>query len=124
SAPSVATGTSNVAGTNLAINGSKGTGTGVGGAVQIKTAPVGASGVNQNTLQTRLSVDGPGNVIVGNAALATTATNGFLYIPTCAGSPTGTPTSYTGNVPLIFDTADSKIYVYTGSTWKATAALS
>lgn len=63
-----------------------------------------------------------GSTIVGTAALATTATTGFLYIPTCAGAPTGVPQAWTGTVPIVFDTTNNKIYVYDGS-WLSTAAL-
>lgn len=65
-----------------------------------------------------------GNVILGNqSAVATNATDGFAYIPTCAGTPTGTPTAYTGKVPMIFDTTNLKLYVYTGGAWKSTSAF-
>jgi hypothetical protein len=57
------------------------------------------------------------SVVVGNAALPTNTTDGFLYIPTCAGAPTGVPTSYTGRVPMIYDTTDHKFYIYDGG-WK------
>jgi len=56
------------------------------------------------------------SVISGSkVALATNATTGFLYIPTCAGTPTGTPSSYTGKVAFVYDTTNNKIYVYDGS---------
>jgi hypothetical protein len=57
------------------------------------------------------------SVIIGAAALATTATDGFLYIPSCAGVPTGTPTAKTGTVPLVYDTTDSQLYLYEGAAW-------
>jgi hypothetical protein len=60
----------------------------------------------------RLRLDFNGNVSVGNAAIATTATNGFLYIPTCAGTPTGTPTAKTGRAPIVWDSTNKKLYVY------------
>lgn len=63
-----------------------------------------------------------GSTIVGTAALATSATKGFLYIPTCAGAPTGVPQGWAGTVPIVFDTTNNKIYVYDGS-WLSTAAL-
>lgn len=63
-----------------------------------------------------------GNFVIGTAALATTATAGFLYIPTTAGAPTGIPTALTGRVPIVFDSTNNKIYVYDGG-WIATAAL-
>jgi hypothetical protein len=77
---------------------------------------------NQTGTSVNLLVDGAGNVVVSNAALATTATDGFLYIPTCAGAPTGTPTAKTGRVPIVFDSTNNQIYIYDGS-WLSTAAL-
>lgn len=58
-----------------------------------------------------------GNVVVGNAAIATNATAGFPYIPSCAGTPTGTPGAITGLVPMVYDTAANKIWFYNGS-WR------
>jgi hypothetical protein len=58
-----------------------------------------------------------GSVIIGTAAIATNATDGFLYVPTCAGTPTGTPTTFTGSAPLIVDTTNHKLYFYDGS-WR------
>jgi len=74
------------------------------------------------TTTERMSIDGAGNVVVGRAALATSATDGFLYIPTCAGAPTGTPTTKTGMVPLIFDTTNNNLYIYNGG-WKKTTTF-
>ena len=57
-----------------------------------------------------------GSLIVGTAAIATNATDGFLYIPTCAGAPTGTPTTYSGRVAMVYDTTNNALYIYVG-TW-------
>ena len=57
-------------------------------------------------------------LIVGNQALSTTATDGFLYVPTCAGTPTGTPTAQTGTVPIVVDTSANKLYFYSGAAWR------
>ncbi len=52
-------------------------------------------------------------VVVGSlAALATNATDGFLWIPSCAGPPTGTPTAYTGKLPLVYDSNSDDLLVY------------
>lgn len=59
------------------------------------------------------------SVVVGNAALATTATDGFLYIPACAGVPTGAPTAYTGRAPMVIDSTNNKMYIYSGGAWVA-----
>jgi hypothetical protein len=77
----------------------------------------GTAGTNV-TWNTALTIDNNSNVIVGSAALATNATNGFLYIESCAGTPTGTPTSNTGRVPMVYDTTNNKLYIY-NSGWKS-----
>lgn len=56
-----------------------------------------------------------GGLVVGAAAIATNATNGFLYIPTCAGTPSGTPVTQTGTAPIVWDSTNKKLYVYDGS---------
>lgn len=55
-----------------------------------------------------------GNVVIGSAALATTATDGFLYVESCAGTPTGVPTAFTGRVPIVFDSTNNLLYIYDG----------
>lgn len=57
----------------------------------------------------------------GAAALATNATSGFLYIPTCAGTPSGTPGTQTGTVAMVYDTTNNKLYIYNGA-WKGGTA--
>lgn len=72
-----------------------------------------AGGLNE-----RMRIDSSGNVLVNTAAIATTATDGFLYVPSCAGTPTGTPTTYTGRVPIVVDTTNNKLYFYSGGAWR------
>lgn len=66
------------------------------------------------TLTESMRADHLGNVIINTAAIATNATDGFLYIPTCAGSPSGTPTSYSGRAPIVLDTSNNRLYLYDG----------
>jgi hypothetical protein len=66
----------------------------------------------------RFRVDASGNIICNTAAIATTATDGFLYVPTCAGTPTGTPTTYTGRAPIVVNTTNNKLYFYSGGAWR------
>jgi hypothetical protein len=67
----------------------------------------------------RMRITSAGNVVAGGSvALATTATNGFLYVPTCAGAPTGTPTAITGMAPIVVDTTNNKLYFYSGGAWR------
>lgn len=70
------------------------------------------------TFTQALGITQGGGVVVGTAALTTTATDGFLYVPTCAGQPTGTPTSRTGTAPIVVDTTNHKLYFYSGGTWR------
>jgi len=59
------------------------------------------------------------HVAFGSAALATNATTGFVCIPSCAGAPTGVPASIpTGQIPMVFDSTNLFLYVYTGAAWK------
>jgi Protein of unknown function (DUF2793) len=74
------------------------------------------------TLTQAMKIDSSSNVVVNTAAIATTATNGFLYIPTCAGAPTGVPTTYTGRAPIVFDTTNNKLCIYNG-TWKTVTLI-
>jgi hypothetical protein len=63
------------------------------------------------------------SVIAQSATLATNATSGFLYIPTCAGTPTGIPVLRTGTVPMVYDTTNNRLYIYNTltSAWVSAA---
>jgi hypothetical protein len=67
-------------------------------------------------------VDLAGNVVIGGAALATNATDGFLRVPAMAGVASGTPTAFTGSVAVCYDTTGNKWQVY-NAAWKVSAAL-
>ena len=69
----------------------------------------------------RARIDAAGNFVVGAAALVTTATDGFLYIPGGAGAPTGVPTAKAGRYPLYWNTTQKKLHVYDGAWLGATA---
>lgn len=60
----------------------------------------------------------PGSLVVGTAALATSATDGFLNIPYCAGKPTGVPTTYAGTAALVGNSADASLNLYIGGKWR------
>jgi len=52
-------------------------------------------------------------------ALATNATAGFVFLPTCAGTPTGTPASIpTGGAPVVINTTNNKLYFYSTGAWR------
>ncbi len=55
---------------------------------------------------------------LGSASLATNATEGFFYVPACAGPPTGTPVAQAGLVPIVVDTVASKLYFYSDGAWR------
>lgn len=59
-----------------------------------------------------------GNFYVGIAALALNAANGFLYLASCAGAPTGTPTALSGRTPVVIDSTNSTFNFYSGGAWK------
>lgn len=62
-----------------------------------------------------------GSIVCQSAALATNATEGFLYIPSCAGTPSGTPQNHAGTIPIVYDTTNHKLYVYDGGWVGGTA---
>lgn len=59
------------------------------------------------------------SVVCNSAAISTTATDGFLYLPACAGAPAGTPTTFTGRIPFVVDSTNHKAYIYSGGSWVA-----
>lgn len=64
------------------------------------------------------AVYGTGSVVCNSAAISTSATDGFLYVPTCAGTPSGAPTAYTGRAPIVVNTTNNKLYFYSGGAWR------
>lgn len=59
------------------------------------------------------------SVLIGSAAVATTATDGFLYVTASAGPPTGVPTPVAGRIPFTVDSTNGKAYIYVNSAWAA-----
>lgn len=53
------------------------------------------------------------------SALATTAIDGFVYMGSCAGIPTGVPTTQTGSLPIVVDSTNNVLYFYSGSWIKS-----
>ena len=121
---SVVAGTAAANGANWTLQGSLGTGTGTSGKVLWNVGIAQASGTTQSTPTLALSLVGavngqlPSVVIGGSGANATNATDGFLYIPTSAGQPTGTPTTQgTATVAIQYDTTNHQFWIYDGG-WK------
>lgn len=103
SVQNVVAGTSNTAGANWTLAGSRGTGTGAGGSIIFQTAPAGSTGSTQNSLVTAVTI-GPSGALFPKAftfsALPTISDGGMVYCSdcaptsafvdqTCAGSGTG-----------------------------------
>lgn len=65
----------------------------------------------------RFVADHLGNVVIGPAAIATTATSGFLYIPSCPGVPTGVPLAYAGRAAMVYNSTANTLYVNDGGGW-------
>jgi hypothetical protein len=89
------------------------------GVAVIGTTPAIDLVLSTNSVE-RARVDSLGNLSIGTAAIATTATDGFLYLTSCAGTPTGVPTAKTGRAPVVYDSTANKIWVYNGS-WRGVA---
>ena len=62
-----------------------------------------------------------GSAVISNGQTSTSRTSGFLYVPTSAGVPTGTPVNeQTGSLAMVYDSTNDNLYVYNGS-WMNTA---
>ena len=92
SVQSVVTGTTNTAGTNFTITGSRSTGTGIGGDIIFQVAPAGTTGTAQNALATALRIYNDKTVFAGAgftvATLPTAGTVGRRAYVTDATTPT------------------------------------
>jgi hypothetical protein len=65
--------------------------------------------------------DADGNVVIGPAAIATSATNGFLYIPSCPGNASAIPTAYAGRCAMVYDSTNNRLHIWNPVTtgWKS-----
>jgi hypothetical protein len=68
---------------------------------------------------TAIKVAAKASSVFANAALLTSATDGFIYIPSCAGVPTGVPTTQTGTIPLVYDSLHNILYAYSNGAWQS-----
>lgn len=70
----------------------------------------------------KMRITGLGNIVLGSIATAipTSATDGFVYLPTATSSVTATPTTQTAKVAMYYDTTGNKLYIYNGA-WKSVA---
>jgi hypothetical protein len=88
---------------------------GIGGKAVVRMRTSGGA------IRTLFTVDSKGNVILGDGALSTDAADGFVYLPEMAGAPSGVPTSFTGRVPVVFDTTNQTFNFYVGGSWVSIA---
>lgn len=93
-------------GGNLQLGGGNAQGSGQGGHVQL----LGGSTSTGNV----------GGVYLGRGNLGLTSANdGFVYITSVAGTPTGTPvTQVSSSIAMVYDRTNNKLYAYNGS-WKS-----
>jgi hypothetical protein len=111
-------GGSNTAGANLNVRAGLGTGNASSGHVNVQVSFPGGSGPTPGTPVSTITAYNTGSVHAGIGTVATNATEGFLYIPTCAGTPTGAPTARSGYAPMVIDTTNHKLYFYSGGAWR------
>ena len=60
-----------------------------------------------------------GNVVMGGA-ISTSATDGYVYIPTVPGVAAGVATAYAGCVPMVYDTSTNRLAIRSGGVWRST----
>lgn len=64
---------------------------------------------------------GSGDLVLGDnsASMGAASTVGFFHMRSIAGTPTGTPSTYAGAVPLVVDPTNLKLWAYMGGAWKS-----
>jgi hypothetical protein len=63
----------------------------------------------------KMRITGAGNIYPTSGT--TGMTDGFFYIPSAAGAPSGVPTAISGRVPMYYDSTNDFFYIYNGA-WK------
>lgn len=91
-------------------------GNGVAGASGADATVRGGDGTGSGG-HARMEPGNNGSALIGTGALATTAVEGFCYIPSMPGVPTGVPTAQAGLVPFVFDSVNDDLYAYIGGSW-------
>ena len=118
---------SNRTGTNAAQGGlvvqpGSSTGNAAPAPLTFNSGLTGSTGTTAQSYGQAIRISGDQNVELGAPSIATTATDGFPYMPAAAGPPTGTPTAKTGFVPFYYDTTNEDFYIYNGAWVSVTLA--
>jgi hypothetical protein len=85
--------------------------------IQIEAATSKLQIFGEGAAASALQFDTSRNTLVGTGAVATNATAPFLQLNSCAGTPTGAPSPQAGQIPLVFDSTNNKLYAYSTS-WR------
>lgn len=100
---------------------------GIGGSATVAnglTVTTGGASVTGNSSITG-TIGASSDIGSSASALATSATSGFLWAPSCPGTPSGTPAGFsTGGSPLVVDSTTGTLYTRTGSSWASVAGSS
>lgn len=117
---------SNQNGGRLNLLAGRGTGSGSSDIFMSTFRPSGTPSADGGPLTTALIIDNKQNVRItdnSGTALATSATDGFLYIPATSGTPTGVPSvNNNRNSAIAVDSTNSRLHFYTNAWNKAVNA--
>lgn len=73
--------------------------------------------INSGSSNNQVRLETNGSVQLGKSGLAITATDGFPYISSMLGIPTGTPTAVTGKNPIVVDANTGHLHTYASGIW-------
>lgn len=106
------------AGGNIEMAAGDGGSTGTGGDVIISAGDAGGAGDGDGgdiifLHGVKNGTGRAGDTVLGSA-VGTSDGGGFVFVPTCAGTPTGTPSTHTGTLAMVYDSTGNKLWVYDG----------
>lgn len=62
------------------------------------------------------------NTVVNSSVVTVADTDGFLHVPSCAGTPVGTPTLYDTAIPMVYDSTNNIPYYYANAAWQSASS--